>query len=89
MLGVIRHRGMIVVIVQKPGGVEDTVVINRGQVLACLAMNVQIDRHRPAAAAFHYSQLDSPIGGSNRLNGAVRMGVSNLGNGNGATNFDD
>ena len=45
--------------------------VNRRQVFARLAVDVQLDRHRPASAALDHAQRDRLLGGRDRMDGAV------------------
>ena len=45
--------------------------VDRRQVFARFAVDVQLDRHRPAPAALDHAQRDRLLGGRDRMDGAV------------------
>ena len=62
--------GEVHAVILEPGRVEDAVAVHRRQVFAPFAVDVQLDRHRPAAAALDDAQRDRLLGGRDRADGA-------------------
>ena len=63
--------GEVDAVVLEPGRVEDAMAVDRRQILAGFAVDVEFDRHRPPLAALDDAQRHRLLGGRDRMDGAV------------------
>ena len=75
-LGPVQDVGKVHAVILEPGRVEDAVAVDRRQVLAPFAVDVQLDRHGPAAAALDHAQRDGLLWRARRAGAGCRTPAS-------------